>query len=82
MVRSACCLDHPSITRRYENIIRGQFFGHTHYDEFEVFHDGERPMGVAYIAPSQTPWFDLNPAYRIYHIDGDRPDTTRVSVMM
>ncbi|KAG0712404.1 Sphingomyelin phosphodiesterase [Chionoecetes opilio] len=61
---------------RYENIIRGQFFGHTHYDEFEVFHDGDRPVGVGYIAPSQTPWYDLNPAYRIYYIDGDRPDST------
>ncbi|XP_063872462.1 sphingomyelin phosphodiesterase-like [Scylla paramamosain] len=69
--------EYNRIVVRYENIIRGQFFGHTHYDEFEVFHDGERPMGVAYIAPSQTPWFDLNPAYRIYYIDGDRPDTTR-----
>lgn len=69
--------EYNRIVVRYENIIRGQFFGHTHYDEFEVFHDGERPVGVAYIAPSQTPWFDLNPAYRIYHIDGDRPDSTR-----
>lgn len=66
--------------RRYENIIRGQFFGHTHYDEFEVFHDGERPISVGYIAPSQTPWYDLNPAYRVYYIDGDRADSTRVRV--
>lgn len=60
--------------------MRGQFYGHTHYDEFEVFHDATgRPCGVAYISPSQTPWYDLNPAYRVYYIDGDREDTTRVS---
>ncbi|KAK7081097.1 Sphingomyelin phosphodiesterase [Halocaridina rubra] len=70
--------EYNRIIRRYENIIRGQFFGHTHYDEFEVFHEGGRPIGVAYIAPSQTPWNSFNPAYRIYTIDGDRPDTTRM----
>ncbi|XP_064100938.1 sphingomyelin phosphodiesterase-like [Macrobrachium nipponense] len=68
--------EYNRIVKRYENIIRGQFFGHTHYDEFEVFHDGDRPMGVAYIAPSQTPYYFLNPAYRIYTIDGERPETT------
>nr|XP_053648270.1 sphingomyelin phosphodiesterase-like [Cherax quadricarinatus] len=67
------------IVVRYENTIRGQFYGHTHYDEFEVFHDGDRPAGVAYIAPSQTPWYGLNPAYRIYYVDGDRQNSTRVS---
>ncbi|XP_068231172.1 sphingomyelin phosphodiesterase-like [Palaemon carinicauda] len=70
--------EYNRIVRRYESIIRGQFFGHTHYDEFEVFHDGDRPIGVAYVAPSQTPWYDLNPAYRIYTIDGERPETTRM----
>ncbi|KAK4313929.1 hypothetical protein Pmani_014760 [Petrolisthes manimaculis] len=67
------------IIERYENTVRAQFYGHTHYDEFEIFHDNTgRPCGVAYISPSQTPWFDLNPAYRIYYIDGDRQDTTRL----
>nr|XP_045588555.1 sphingomyelin phosphodiesterase-like [Procambarus clarkii] len=67
------------IVVRYENTIRGLFYGHTHFDELEIFHDGERPVGVAYIAPSQTPWYGLNPAYRIYYVDGDRENSTRVS---
>ncbi|XP_069175659.1 sphingomyelin phosphodiesterase-like [Procambarus clarkii] len=66
------------IVVRYENTIRGLFYGHTHFDELEIFHDGERPVGVAYIAPSQTPWYGLNPAYRIYYVDGDRENSTRV----
>ncbi|XP_064099759.1 sphingomyelin phosphodiesterase-like isoform X2 [Macrobrachium nipponense] len=70
--------EYTRIINRYENIVRGQFFGHTHNDEFEVFHDGERPFGVAYVAPSQTPWTGLNPSYRIYTVDGERPDTTRM----
>lgn len=58
-----------------------QFYGHSHFDEFEVFYDTsdfKRPVNVAYIAPSITPWKDCNPAYRIYYVDGDRPKTTRV----
>ncbi|XP_069973652.1 sphingomyelin phosphodiesterase [Penaeus vannamei] len=77
-VHRAWSREYNRIVVRYENVIRGQFFGHTHFDEFQVFHDGERPVGVAYVAPSQTPWYDLNPAYRVYHVDGDRPDTTRL----
>ncbi|KAG7158226.1 Sphingomyelin phosphodiesterase-like 1 [Homarus americanus] len=70
--------EYNKIVVRYENIIRGQFYGHTHYDEVEIFHDGDRPVSVAYICPSQTPWYYLNPAYRIYHVDGDRENTTRL----
>ena len=55
---------------RYKNIIRGQFYGHTHYDEFKVFYDEDgTPMNIAYVAPSQTTWEHYNPAYRIYTID-------------
>lgn len=59
-----------------------QFFGHTHFDEFEVFYDTQdfkRAVSIGYIAPSLTPWGNVNPAYRIYYVDGNRPKTTRVS---
>lgn len=49
---------------RYEGTITGQFFGHTHKDEFEMFYDETdktRPLGVAFIAPSVTTYVDLNP---------------------
>lgn len=36
-----------------------------------------RAINIAYIGPSVTPYTDLNPAYRIYYIDGDHSDTTR-----
>lgn len=35
---------------------------------------------MAYVGPSVTPYYDLNPGYRIYYIDGDHKSTTRVSV--
>lgn len=39
-----------------------------------------RATNIAYIGPSVTPWTDLNPAYRIYYVDGDHDDTTRLVV--
>ncbi|XP_050417111.1 sphingomyelin phosphodiesterase [Patella vulgata] len=62
------------IVNRYESTIVGQFFGHTHGDHFEVFYDEKdfkRPTGVAYICPSVTTFPQLNPAFRIYTIDGN-----------
>lgn len=58
---------------RYEATIAGQFFGHTHFDEYEVFYDEVyrgRASSIAYIGPSVTPYYGLNPGYRIYHVEG------------
>lgn len=49
---------------RYENTVAGQFFGHTHVDEFEIFYDEEtlsRPLAVAFLGPSATTYINLNP---------------------
>lgn len=49
---------------RFEGTIAGQFFGHTHVDEFEMFYDEEtltRPVSIAFIAPSVTTYINLNP---------------------
>ncbi len=56
---------------RYANIIRGQLFGHTHQDSFQVersLRPGE-VAGVAIEHSSITPNFQLNPAYRVYEMD-------------
>ncbi|XP_072515418.1 sphingomyelin phosphodiesterase [Salminus brasiliensis] len=68
------------IVNRYEGTITGQFFGHTHVDEFQMFYDEEtmtRPVGVAYIAPSVTTYINLNPGYRVYYVDGNYPGSSR-----
>ncbi|CAH1405253.1 unnamed protein product [Nezara viridula] len=72
-----------TIINRYENTITAQFFGHTHFDEFEVFYDKEdmgRAISIAYVGPSVTPYNDLNPGYRIYYVDGDHDQSTRAVV--
>lgn len=68
------------IVNRYESTITGQFFGHTHMDEFQMFYDEEtltRPLGVAFIAPSVTTYINLNPGYRVYYVDGNYPNSSR-----
>ncbi|CAF3487160.1 unnamed protein product [Rotaria socialis] len=62
-----------SIVNRYENTIAGQFYGHTHNDEFIVFYDdadSQRPISMAYVTPSLTTQAFLNPGYRVYTMDG------------
>ncbi|XP_061595205.1 sphingomyelin phosphodiesterase [Cololabis saira] len=69
------------IVNRYESTITGQFFGHTHLDEFQMFYDEEtmtRPLGVAFIAPSVTTFINLNPGYRVYYVDGEYPSSSRL----
>jgi len=58
----------PPALSRYESTITGQFFGHTHMDEFQMFYDEEtmtRPVGVAFIAPSATTYINLNPGQEL-----------------
>ncbi|XP_056141127.1 sphingomyelin phosphodiesterase [Lampris incognitus] len=69
------------IVNRYESTISGQFFGHTHFDEFQMFYDEAtmtRPLGVAFIAPSVTTYINLNPGYRVYIVDGNYQGSSRL----
>ncbi|KAI7907393.1 Metallo-dependent phosphatase-like protein [Cokeromyces recurvatus] len=63
------------IVDRYAHVIAGQFFGHTHKDELTIFYGhnkrqiAKEAISVGYIAPSITPFLNLNPGFRIYKID-------------
>jgi len=64
-----------NIINRYENTVMAQFYGHTHVDEFQLFYErdtrgkAKRATNIAYIGPSVTPYYGLNPSYRIYHVN-------------
>lgn len=69
------CFTHWVITYRdiiqtYKNIIRGQFFGHTHLDEIRIYYSNQpndpQPIGVAYLAPSVTTYLNVMPSFRFY----------------
>jgi len=60
-------IDYVKLVNKFKNIIVGQFFGHTHDDQFEVvMDDSGNATSVIYIAPSVTTFTNHNPAYRIY----------------
>lgn len=57
------------IINRFAHIIAGQFNGHTHNDEFNVFYDinnPSKPINVAWNGGSITAWAKLNPNYKVY----------------
>jgi sphingomyelin phosphodiesterase len=71
-----------AVVDRFNNTIRGTFFGHTHADEFGVIYsnnatvqNADTAAAVAWIMPSVTPYQNLNSGFRYYLID---PDTFEV----
>ncbi|KAJ6488326.1 sphingomyelin phosphodiesterase, partial [Mycena vulgaris] len=68
------------VLQRYKNTIAGQFFGHSHKDQFEVAYSNyseqtaANAVGVGLIGPALTPTSG-NPAFKMYEID---PDTFEV----
>lgn len=57
------------IVARYKNTLVGQFFGHTHMNEVEVFYDKETLswlLSIVFLAPSTTTYIGLNPGYQVY----------------
>ncbi|EJD50481.1 putative acid sphingomyelinase [Auricularia subglabra TFB-10046 SS5] len=64
------------IVNRYKATIAGQFFGHTHVDQFEIAYSNfkaqtaEHAIAVNILAPSLAPTSG-NPAFKVYDIDPD-----------
>ncbi|KAH8113916.1 sphingomyelin phosphodiesterase [Phellopilus nigrolimitatus] len=67
------------IVQRYRHTIAGQFFGHTHHDQFQIAYTNysdqtaENAMSFGLIAPSLTPT-NGNPAFTVYDVDPDTYD--------
>jgi len=60
---------------KYKDVVKAQFYGHTHFDEFRLYHDPENlkeAHSVQFVGPSLTPYRIHNPSYRVYSVD----DTT------
>ncbi|CAD5229144.1 unnamed protein product [Bursaphelenchus okinawaensis] len=74
-------INYYNLINRYEDTIVAQFVGHTHTNVlWMTFKDMEsaqsRPTSVMYSGPSVTSYTDSYPAYRIYTVDGNRPNST------
>lgn len=56
---------------RFSSIIKAEFNGHTHSDEFKIFYNSEgRPTNVAWGAGSVTSYSFYNLNYKIATFDG------------
>jgi len=61
--------EYVRIINRFSEIIVGQFFGHSHQDEFEIVYslsNESEPISVIYITSSVTSYTLKNPGFRIY----------------
>jgi sphingomyelin phosphodiesterase len=61
-----------NIVERFKDTIVGQFYGHSHADEFRVLYsnsDSSKPVGYQFVAPSLTTYALFNSAYRTYKTD-------------
>ncbi|TFK73540.1 sphingomyelin phosphodiesterase [Pluteus cervinus] len=73
------------IVQRYKNTIAGQFYGHSHKDEFSIAYSdyGNRnkdtATSIAYIAPALTPRSG-KPAFKLYDVDPDTYEVVDVRV--
>ncbi|XP_074602649.1 sphingomyelin phosphodiesterase-like [Brevipalpus obovatus] len=57
------------ILERYGHLVKAQFYGHTHRDEFRVYYSLDnpaKPIGFGIINPALTSYSQTNPAYRIF----------------
>jgi sphingomyelin phosphodiesterase len=72
------------ILDRFEHVVLAQYYGHTHRDEFRVLYSpnspGLRPISVAYVGPSVTPFTENNPAYRVYSMDHQGMSNVKLNV--
>lgn len=67
-------LNYNRVVRRFQKTISAQFFGHWHFDMFEIVaNDDEQqnPIGVNFMSPSLTTYDGGHPAYRIFETDND-----------
>jgi len=71
---SECSKRYNALVDRFSNIIRGQFYGHTHYDEFRLipeYFNKTNIAGVILTAPSLTSYTYKNPSFRVYEVDSN-----------
>ena len=60
------------VIERFHRIISGQFYGHSHDDEFNVFYATQNinfAINNAWIGGATTAFGETNPNYVLYHVD-------------
>lgn len=74
---SQCAKRYNALIDRFSYIIKGQFFGHSHFDEFRVVHEYfnyTNIAGIIYTAPSVTTYSNRMPSFRVYEVKSSNND--------
>lgn len=69
---SQCSKRYNALIDRFSYLIKGQFFGHTHFDEFRIIHEYfnyTNIAGVIFAAPSVTTYSNRMPSFRVYDVN-------------
>lgn len=64
---------YAALIDRYQGVIRGQFFGGSHHDEFKINRGvfSAEAVGTLWMVPSISTFKYRNPSYRVYTADSD-----------
>ena len=59
------------LMERYQHVVRFGIFGHTHDESFNVIKsfEGEKNIGLNFIAGSLTPYTNKNPSFTVIEVD-------------
>jgi len=71
---TSCSLRYNALLDRFSNIILGNFYGHSHYDEFKTVHEyfnQSNVIGLIQITPSLTTYSSRHPSFRILDMDSE-----------
>lgn len=62
-----------ALIERYQNVIRGEYYGHYHHDRIYVTRsvNSSKPIAIQYCAGSMTTYTDINPSFRVYTMDSE-----------
>ncbi|XP_070500974.1 sphingomyelin phosphodiesterase-like [Chironomus tepperi] len=64
--------EYRRVIERFHRIIGGQFFGHSHQDEFIIYYARDQhriPVNVGWLGGATTPSSGTSPNYNVYHVD-------------
>lgn len=58
------------LLKRFQHIIKGIFYGHTHSNDMSVHYDDEgNAIGIGWHGGSLTTFVGRNPSYRVYEVE-------------
>lgn len=64
-------LRYKALIDRYQHVIRLSLYGHMHSEFHNIARsiENDKPIGISYWTSSVTPYFEVNPSFRVFEVD-------------